>query len=124
MAKDTGNARIFVSADASLFNNELLNEDGYDNQQFAINIINWLTREDEDDDKDDWMIVFDEAHIRPERSRDVSSAGIFGFIIQYIVQLSTNPLTAWIYPLLAVYTLRRYLPKKDEKEVLTGGCSN
>ena len=116
MAKDTGDARIFVSADASLFNNELINEDGYDNQQLAINIINWLTRGDEGDDKDDWMIVFDEAHVRPERSRDISSAGIFGFIIQYIVQLSTNPLTAWIYPLLAVYTLRRYLPKKDEKE--------
>ena len=111
MAKDTGDARIFVSADASLFNNELINEDGYDNQQFALNIIEWLTR-----GEDDWMIVFDEAHIRPEESRDISSAGIFGFIIQYIVQLSTNPLTAWIYPLLAVYTLRKYLPKKDEKE--------
>ena len=111
MAKDTGDARIFVSADASLFNNELLNEDGYDNQKFALNIIKWLTR-----GEDDWMIVFDEAHIRPEKSRDISSAGIFGFIMQYIVQLSTNPLTAWIYPLLAVYTLRRYLPKKDEKE--------
>jgi hypothetical protein len=111
MAKDTGDARIFVSADASLFNNELFNEDGYDNQQFALNIIEWLTH-----GEDDWMIVFDEAHIRPEESRDISSAGIFGFIIQYIVQLSTNPLTAWIYPLLAVYTLRKYLPKKDEKE--------
>jgi hypothetical protein len=111
MAKDTGDARIFVSADASLFNNELFNEDGYDNQQFALNIIKWLTR-----GEDDWMIVFDEAHIRPEQSRDISSPGIFGFIIQYIVQLSTNPLTAWIYPLLAVYTLRKYLPKKDKKE--------
>ncbi|TFG22619.1 MAG: hypothetical protein EU532_14235 [Promethearchaeota archaeon] len=111
MAKDTGDARIFVSADASLFNNEILNEDGYDNQEFAINIIDWLTR-----GEDDWMIVFDEAHIRPEESRDISSPGIFGFIIQYIVQLSTNPLTAWIYPLLAVYTLRKYLPRKDKKE--------
>jgi len=111
MAKDTGDARIVVSSDASLFNNELLNEDGYDNQQFALNIIKWLTR-----GEDDWIIVFDEAHIRPEKSRDVSSPGIFGFIIQYVVQLSTNPLTAWIYPLLAVYTLKRYLPKKDEKE--------
>ena len=111
MAKDTGDARIFVSPDASLFNNELLNEDGYDNQEFALNIIDWLTH-----GEDDWVIAFDEAHIRPEESRDVSSAGIFGFIIQYIVQLSTNPLTAWIYPLLAVYTLRKYLPKKDEKK--------
>jgi hypothetical protein len=111
MAKDTETARIFVSADASLFNNELINEDGYDNQQFALNIIEWLTY-----GEDDWMILFDEAHIRPEKTRDISSAGIFGFIIQYIVQLSTNPITAWFYPLLAIYTLKKYLPKKDEKE--------
>ena len=111
MAKEAEDARIFVSADASLFNNELLNEDGYDNQKFALNIIKWLTH-----GEDDWMIVFDEAHIRPEETRDLTSAGIFGFFIQYIVHLSTNPITAWIYPLLAVYTLRKYLPKKDEKE--------
>ena len=62
------------------------------------------------------VIVFDEAHIRPEISRDLTSAGIFGFIMQYVVHLSTNPITSWIYPLLAFYTLRRYLPKKDKKE--------
>jgi hypothetical protein len=30
--------------------------------------------------------------------------------------LSTNPITAWIYPLLAIYSLKKYLPKKDKKE--------
>ena len=119
LAKDLIYQRIFVSADASLFNNELINEIGYDNKEFAVNIIEWLTYENEPSDqrtKDDWVIVFDEAHIRPEFSRDLSSAGIFGFIMQYIVHLSTNPITAWIYPLLAFYTLRRYLPRKDKKE--------
>ena len=111
MAKEADDARIFVSADASLFNNELINEDGYDNQQLALNIIEWLSHGD-----DDWIIVFDEAHIRPEETRDLTSAGIFGFIIQYVVHLSTNPITAWIYPLLAVYTLRKYLPKQKDKE--------
>ena len=113
MAKETDNARVFVSGDASLFNNELIREGGYDNADFAQNIIQWLTR---GENKDDWVIVFDEAHIRPEYSRDLSSAGIFGFMIQYVVHLSTNPLTAWIYPLLAIYTLRKYLPKEKEKE--------
>jgi len=119
LAKHLGYQRIFVSADASLFNNELINEGGYDNMEFAINIIEWLTYENEPGDprtKEDWVIVFDEAHIRPEFSRDLTSAGIFGFIMQYVVHLSTNPITAWIYPLLAFYTLRRYLPKKDKKE--------
>ncbi|MHA1660604.1 MAG: hypothetical protein ACTSUT_15955 [Promethearchaeota archaeon] len=111
MAKDTGKTRIFVSSDASLFNNELINEPGFDNRKFGVNIVNWLTHGEKD-----WLIVFDEAHIRPEYSRDLSSAGIFGFIIQYVVHLSTNPITAWIYPLLAIYTLRKYIPKKDKEE--------
>ncbi|MFX0069882.1 MAG: DUF4350 domain-containing protein [Candidatus Hermodarchaeota archaeon] len=111
MATEMEDARFFVSADASLFNNELLNEDGYDNQQFALNIIEWLTH-----GEDDWIIVFDEAHIRPEESRDLSSPGIFGIFVQYVIHLSTNPITAWIYPLVAVYTLNRYLPKKSKKE--------
>lgn len=111
MAKDTGNGRIFVSSDASLFNNELI--ELRDNRQFGINIVDWLTY---GEPKEDWVVVFDEAHIRPEYSRDLTSAGIYGFIIQYVIHLSTNPITAWIYPLLAIYTLRKYLPKKDEKK--------
>ena len=111
MAKDTGNSRIFVSADASLFNNELI--ELYDNRQFAINIVDWLTF---GDPKEDWVIAFDEAHIRPEYSRDLTSAGIYGFFIQYIIHLSTNPITSWIYPVIAIYTLRKYLPKKEKKK--------
>ncbi|MFO8019528.1 MAG: hypothetical protein R6U96_12955 [Promethearchaeia archaeon] len=112
MSKQADNVRLFVSGDASLFNNDLLNREEFDNARFARNIINWLTYEN----GEDWIVVFDEAHIRPEYSRDLSSAGIFGFIIQYVVHLSTNPITAWIYPLLAIYLLRKYLPKKKEKE--------
>lgn len=108
MAKETTTARVFVSADASLFNNELIAETGYDNAAFAINVVKWLTHGDTS-----YFVAFDEAHIRPEASRDLSSAGIFGFIIQYVVHLSTNPITAWIYPVLAIFTLRKYIPKKD-----------
>ena len=113
MSKETGNGRVFVSADASLFNNELINEPSYDNRQFGINIINWLTYGGFN--KQDWIVVFDEAHIRPEYARDLSSAGIYGFVLQYIVHLSTNPITAWIYPILAIYSLKKYLPKKSKK---------
>ncbi|TXT65867.1 MAG: conserved membrane protein of unknown function [Promethearchaeota archaeon] len=116
MTKDTGNVRVFVSSDASMWNNELIDLPGYDNEQFAKNVISWLTHQDEGDPKEDWVIAFDEAHIRPEYSRDLSSAGIYGFIMQYIIHLSTNPITAWIYPLLAIYTLSRYLPGRSEKK--------
>ncbi len=116
LAKDSGKQRTFVSADASLFNNELINDASYDNLQFGLNIIEWLTYVNEGKSKDDWIVVFDEAHLRPEGSRDLTSAGIFGYIMQYIVHLSTNPITLWIYPLLAYYSLRKYLPKKDKKK--------
>ncbi|MFX1237086.1 MAG: hypothetical protein ACFFAS_14410 [Promethearchaeota archaeon] len=112
LAKELANHRVFVSSDASCFSNDLLFD--YDNLKFGLNIINWLTYQGVDN-PDDWIIVFDEAHIRPEISRDLTSAGIFGLILEYVVQLSTNPLTAWIYPLLAVWTLKKYLPKRDEK---------
>ncbi len=113
MAKDAGTLRVFVSADASLFNNELISHPAYDNRQFGMNIIDWLTY---GEPKRDWVVIFDEAHIRPEYSRDMTSAGIFGYITQYIIHLSTNPITAWIYPLLAIYSLKKYLPKKDGKK--------
>ena len=113
LAKEIGNSRVFVSADASLFNNELIKKPGYDNEQFGRNIIQWLTY---NADPNEWYVVFDEAHIRPESSRDLTSAGIFGFIMQYIVHLSTNPITSWIYPVLAIYTLKKYLPKKNKKK--------
>ncbi len=113
LAKELSNSRIFVSSDASLFSNDLINRPQYDNKQFGLNIIKWLAYNGIDN-PEDWIIVFDEAHIRPEYSRDMTSAGIFGFIMQYIIHLSTNPITAWIYPLLALYSLRKYLPKKDE----------
>jgi hypothetical protein len=113
LAKEMTNTRVFVSADASLFNNDLIDRPGYDNEQFAKNIILWLTY---NGNPDDWYVVFDEAHIRPENSRDLTSAGIFGFIMQYIVHLSTNPITSWIYPVLALYSLKKYLPKKDKKK--------
>ena len=114
LAKETGSGRVFISADASLFNNELINHELYDNRQFGINIIDWLTYGGVN--KDEWVVAFDELHIRPEISRDLTSAGIFGFIMEYIIHLSTNPITAWIYPLLAIYMLKKYLPKKDEKK--------
>lgn len=117
MATDVGShSRIFCSADASLFDNELINNDNYDNKQFVLNILNWLTF----GNPSNYIIAFDEAHIRPENLPDVSSAGVFGLYLGYVIHLSTNPLTAFIYPLLGIYTLKRYLPKEakeEEKEI-------
>jgi len=113
MVKDSPRTRVFVSGDASMFNNELINAPGYDNKQFALNVVNWLTREG---DKSEWIVAFDEAHIRPEQSRDISSAGIFGLILQYVVHLSTNPVTQWIYPVLAYFSLSKYLPSKKKTQ--------
>jgi hypothetical protein len=113
MVKDSPRTRVFVSGDASMFNNELINAPGYDNKQFGINVVNWLTRRG---NKSEWIVAFDEAHIRPENSRDITSAGVFGFIVQYVVHLSTNPVTQWIYPVLAYFSLNKYLPSKEKTQ--------
>jgi hypothetical protein len=116
LSKDMDNFRTFVSSDASLWNNQLILHPKYDNLQLALNVVNWLTRQDEGDLKNQWVIAIDEAHVRPETTSDMSSAGIFGLVMRYIIQLSTNPITAWIYPLLAVVLLRKFLPRKRKEE--------
>jgi len=57
--------RIFLSSDASLFDNDLITR--YDNLQFANNIIDWLTYGDTD-----IAIVFDESHNAPYGRREFS----------------------------------------------------
>jgi Rad3-related DNA helicase len=104
-----GNNRAFVSADASLFNNQLIYE--YDNKLFAENIIEWLTGGNHD-----MVFVFDESHNIPRGTREFSSAAMFGLIQGYINWLSTNPFLAWIYPLWALRTLKKYIPKEQEKK--------
>lgn len=112
--REAGNTRSFLSCDASLFNNELIDLEGYDNRQFGINIINWLTGGDRE-----YIIVFDEAHIMPElgtvRLRGTNSAAMFGLIVGYVNWLSTNLMFLWIYPFIAIYTLRKYLPKSEKQ---------
>lgn len=102
-------SRAFVSADTSLFNNQLIYE--YDNLQLAQNVINWLTGGNHD-----MVFVFDESHNIPRGTREFSSAAMFGLIQGYINWLSTNPFIAWIYPLWALRTLKKYIPKEQEKK--------
>ena len=114
-------SRIFISSDASLFNNELMtvkdpatNNLLFDNKQFGLNIINWLSA---DFAPEDCVIVFDEAHIRPESGiNEIKSTSIFGRFQGYINWLSTNPILGLIYPLLALYSLRRWLPSEEDKK--------
>jgi len=114
-------SRIFISSDASVFNNELMtvkdpatNNLLFDNKQFALNIIKWLSA---DFAPEDCVIVFDEAHIRPESGiNEIKSTAIFGRFQGYVNWLSTNPILGLIYPLLALYSLRRWLPSEENKK--------
>ena len=105
------NNRIFISSDASLFNNELIYE--YDNYKFASNIIDWLSG-----GSTDVVFVFDESHNIPRGMREFSSAAMFGLIQGYINWLSANPFLAWIYPLWALRLLRKYVPSETKKKKL------
>jgi len=100
--------RIFLASDASMFDNELITR--YDNLQFGLNIIDWLTNGDRS-----IAIVFDESHNAPYGRREFNSAAMFGLFQGYINWLSTNPFLSWIYPLWAVRIIARWIPKEGDK---------
>jgi len=124
----THSNRMFVSADASWLDNELTTAGsriitvdgvqqtigGFDNLQLGLNVIEYLAcgREAED-----CIVVFDEAHIRPELGyTEISSAASFGATQGYVNWLSTNPILGLVYPLFALQTLRKWLPKEGDKK--------
>ena len=121
-------SRMFVAADASWLDNELtqtgsrtitvdgsqVSINGFDNLQFGLNIIEYLACER---DKEDCIVVFDEAHIRPEIGyTELSSASSFGATQGYVNWLSTNPILGLVYPLFALQTLRKWIPKEGNKK--------
>ncbi len=124
----THSNRMFVAADASWLDNELTATgdriitvdrvpqtiSGFDNLQFGLNIIEYLAC---GRDIEDCIVVFDEAHIRPELGyTEISSAASFGATQGYVNWLSTNPILGLVYPLFALQTLRRWIPKEGNKK--------
>ncbi|MHA1510783.1 MAG: hypothetical protein ACTSRX_03590, partial [Promethearchaeota archaeon] len=120
--------RMFVAADASWLNNELTTDGsriitvdgtqqtigGFDNLQFGLNIIEYLAC---GRNAEDVIVVFDEAHIRPELGyTEISSAASFGATQGYVNWLSTNPILGLVYPLFALQTLRKWIPKEGNKK--------
>ncbi|MHA1819489.1 MAG: hypothetical protein ACTSU2_16645 [Promethearchaeota archaeon] len=102
--------RLFLTTDASMFNNELINQ--YDNKKFAQNIVNWLTRGNKS-----IAVVFDESHNLKRGTLELTSATVFGIFQGYVNWLSMNPFLSWIYPLWAYRSLRNWIsPKKDKKK--------
>ncbi|MHA1721419.1 MAG: hypothetical protein ACTSWX_01875 [Promethearchaeota archaeon] len=124
----THSNRMFVAADASWLDNELTAEGprtitvdgvqqnigGFDNLQFGLNIIEYLSC---NRDPTECIVVFDEAHIRPEIGyTEISSAATFGATQGYVNWLSTNPILGLVYPLFALQTLRKWIPKEGNKK--------
>ncbi len=108
----TGNAsRIVVTADASMFSNQLINLDGYQNKQFALNCIDWLSN-----GNTSMKIVFDESHLRPVGIQDTSASAVYGTLLDYVGFMSSNWLLAPFYPFFALKILRRWLPKSEEQK--------
>ncbi|MBN2152842.1 MAG: hypothetical protein JW839_15430 [Candidatus Lokiarchaeota archaeon] len=104
-------SRVVVTADASMFSNQLIDHPDYDNMQFSINCIDWLSRGNKS-----MMVVFDESHLRPVAIQDTSAAAVYGTVLDYVGFMSSNWLLAPFYPFIALKLLRRWLPKSDEQK--------
>ncbi len=118
--------RIFAATDATWLDNELTSLSQFDNIELAMNAIEWL---DFNRSKEDVIIVFDEGHLAPDSTEEifgintagrteVGSAKNFGRVQSYLNWLSTNPILGLVYPLFALQTLRRWIPKEGNKKKL------
>lgn len=111
---DLGNpnsSRVVVTADASMFSNQLIDHAGFDNRQFAINCIDWLCHGNKS-----MRIVFDESHLRPVAIQDTSASAVYGTLLDYVGFMSSNWLLAPFYPFIAWKLLQRWMPKSEEKK--------
>nr|MDO8087549.1 hypothetical protein [Candidatus Sigynarchaeum springense] len=108
----SNSSRVVVTADASMFSNQLLDLPGYDNRQFAINCINWLSS-----GNTSMKIVFDESHLRPVAIQDTSPSAVYGTVLDYVGFMSSNWLLSPFYPFIALKLLHRWLPKSEEQKL-------
>ena len=95
-----GAGKLLLFSDPSLFTNVMLPFG--DNRRFALNIINWLA-----DNGQKNLVIFDEGHL----ALPVGIVQIYSVIMTYATFLSSNWLLAPIYPIVAIYVARKWLPK-------------
>jgi hypothetical protein len=104
--------RIVVTADASMFTNQLFDRpDICNNAIFAMNCIDWLSGGNRS-----MLVVFDESHLSPVAIQDTSAPALYGQVLDYVSFMSSNWMTAPIYPFIAITTLKRWLPKSEEQK--------
>jgi hypothetical protein len=101
------NGTIILISDPSIFNNDMINR--ADNLRFAVNLVNWAA-----DYNTSTLIIFDEGH----RMDVAASTFFFGVILGEVNWISSNWLIAPIYPLIAVYLVKSWLPKKERKKIV------
>lgn len=117
----TFSSRIFVATDASWLNNQMVSIAGYDNLKMGLQVIDWLSC---DRNPSNTIVVFDEAHIAPDSPKwnvgrtQISSASSFGAVQSYLNWMSTNPILALVYPVFALQTFRKWIPKEGSKKKL------
>ncbi|MHA1675347.1 MAG: hypothetical protein ACTSYI_17180 [Promethearchaeota archaeon] len=117
----TFSSRMFCATDATWLNNELTSIAAYDNMKMGMQVVQWLAAGRLPEDT---IVVFDEAHIAPDsptwnlRRTELSSTASFGAVQGYLNWMSTNPVLGVVYPLFALQTFRRWIPKEGDKKKL------
>ncbi|MEM2907026.1 MAG: DUF4350 domain-containing protein [Candidatus Odinarchaeota archaeon] len=102
-----GNGSMILISDPSIFSNDMINR--ADNLRFAINLVNWAAGYNTST-----LIIFDEGH----RLDVTASTFFFGTILGEVNWISSNWLLAPLYPIITVYLVKSWLPKREKKPVL------
>jgi hypothetical protein len=106
-----GFGNILLCSDPSIFINELLTMNQYDNLQFARNVISWL------DYQNTGRIYYDESHLANAAGKSVASVidpvSYIRLYLRTIDSLTMFPLLAPFIPLILFFVLRANYPKSD-----------
>jgi len=111
-----GAGNIIVCSDPSIFVNDLMNLEIYDNRQLTVNLFNWLDR------NDSGIIYYDESHLSAATGRGILQLfNPFTYVsmyLRFVDSFTMFPLLAPLFPIITLIMLRRYRPKTKKPSPL------
>lgn len=98
-----GNGKLALISDPDIFANQQINNPNFDNLDFALGLIGWLTSGEK-------TIIFDEAHLAHLPSDPLFGIGLWYMIL---VEASSSWVIAPLLPILLFIILTGYLPRGE-----------
>jgi hypothetical protein len=111
-----GVGNILICSDPSIFVNDLMNIDIFDNKEFALRAFDWL------DINNTGTIYYDESHLSAATGRGILQIfDPFSYVrmyLRFVDSFTMFPLLAPLFPIITLIMLRRNRPKTKKPSPL------